>query len=212
MGLPSIAPTLVETAKMKFSEYSWMDFGTVNLDQDAPAKYHGRYDIVIAMNVVHATKDLVASTSAMKYLPKNGGIICLSEITKVINWHNIVFGLLPGWRSFTDGRTFALQSAEEWMKVFKKSDSNPWITPRVPVRRLRLSNSLLDLPKPNKRNSHRVVHYNEFIISTVVYKLVDDTEIHADIYVPKARPAKPMPISKCLGGFKPNTMLIESQL
>ncbi|KAI4234156.1 MAG: hypothetical protein LQ349_003972 [Xanthoria aureola] len=116
-----IAPTLVETAKMKFSEYSWMDFGTVNLDQDAPAKYHGRYGIVIAMNVVHATKDLLASTSAMKYLPKNRGIICLSEITKVINWHNIVFGLLPGWRSFMDGRTFALQSAEEWMKVFKKA-------------------------------------------------------------------------------------------
>lgn len=33
-----------------------MDFGTVNLDQDPPAKYQGRYDIVIATNVVHATK------------------------------------------------------------------------------------------------------------------------------------------------------------
>ena len=53
---------------------------------------------------------------------------------------------------------------------------------------------------------------NEYMISTVVYKLVDDTDIHADIYVPKARPAKPMPIGKCLEGFKPNNMLIESHL
>lgn len=43
-----------------------MDFGTVNLDQDPPANYQGRYDIVIATNVVHATKDPVASTSGMK--------------------------------------------------------------------------------------------------------------------------------------------------
>lgn len=53
---------------------------------------------------------------------------------------------------------------------------------------------------------------DESMISTVVYKLVDDTEIHADICVPKAPPAKPIPIGECPDGSKPNDMLIESHL
>ena len=59
-----------------------MEFGTVNLDQDPPAKYHGRYDVVIATNMVHAKKDLVASTSRMKSILKNGGFICCLKLPR----------------------------------------------------------------------------------------------------------------------------------
>ncbi|KAL8751877.1 MAG: hypothetical protein Q9199_006133, partial [Rusavskia elegans] len=196
-----IAPTLVDKAKKKFSEYSCMDFRTMNLDQDPPAKYHGRYDIVVATNVVHATKDLVASTSRMKSLLKDGGFICLSEITKVIDWHNIVFGLLPGWWSFTDGRTYALQSAEEWMKVFKKAGFESMGYSTGPSEEAETQQLLVGSPRTQqKERPSNGISQGDSTMSTVVYKLIDDTEIHAGIYFPKERPTKPLPIALMVHG------------
>ncbi|KAL8898519.1 MAG: hypothetical protein Q9192_002045 [Flavoplaca navasiana] len=200
-----IAPTLVDKAKKKFCEYSWMDFGTVNLDQDPPTKYHGRYDIVIATNVVHATKDLVASTTRMKSLLKDGGFICLSQITKVIVWHNIVFGLLPGWWSFTDGRSYALQSAEEWMAVFRKAGFESTGYSTGPSEEARTQQLLIGSTRaqPKERPSSGLSQ-GDSTISTVVSsgrdKFVDDTEIRADIYFPKEQSSKPMPIALMIHG------------
>lgn len=189
-----------------------MDFRTMNFDQDPPAKYHGRYDIVVATNVVHATKDLVASTSRMKSLLKDGGFICLSEITKVIDWHNIVFGLLPGWWSFTDGRTYALQSAEEWMKVFKKAGFESMGYSTGPSEEAKTQQLLIGSTRTQQEERPSSgISQGDSTMSTVVYKLIDDTEIHADIYFPKERPTKPMPIGTCLNGFMLNTMLTDPQ-
>ncbi|KAL9635690.1 MAG: hypothetical protein Q9204_002529 [Flavoplaca sp. TL-2023a] len=197
----SIAPTLVDKAKKKFSGYSSMDFGTVNLDQDPPIKYHGRYDIVIATNVVHATKDLVASSSRMKSLLKDGGFICLSEITKVIDWHNIVFGLLPGWWSFTDGRSYALQSAEEWMTVFKKPGFESKGYSTGPSEEAKTQQLLIGSTRAqSKERPSSGLSQGDSTISTVVYKSVDDTEIRADIYFPKEQSTKPMPIALMIHG------------
>ncbi|KAL8729519.1 MAG: hypothetical protein Q9166_004691 [cf. Caloplaca sp. 2 TL-2023] len=197
-----IAPTLVDKARQRFSEYSWMDFGTLNLDQDPPATYLGKYDIVIATNVVHATKDLAKSIRRTKSLLKNGGFICLSEITKVIDWHNIVFGLLPGWWSFTDGRTYALQPAEKWMKIFKKAgfESTGYSTgasTEAKTQQLLVGSTRARQPKRQPVG----ISKGDSTIDTVVYKTVDDTDIHADIYFPKVPTfAEPMPIALMIHG------------
>ncbi|KAL8998311.1 MAG: hypothetical protein Q9169_002625 [Polycauliona sp. 2 TL-2023] len=196
-----IAPTLVDKARKKFSEYAWMDFGTMNLDQDPPVKYRGRYDIVIATNVVHATKDLVASASRLKSLLREGGFICLSEITKTIDWHNIVFGLLPGWWSFTDGRTYALQSAEEWMTVFKKAGFVSTGYSTGPSEEAKTQQLLVGSTRARQKHSScSDVLQDVSTMNTVVYKVVDDTEIHADIYLPNEPPIKPMPIALMIHG------------
>ncbi|KAL8777970.1 MAG: hypothetical protein Q9213_007622 [Squamulea squamosa] len=196
-----IAPTLVDKARQHFSEYSWMDFGTLNLDRDPPSKYHGRYDIVIATNVVHATKDLVVSTLRLKSLLREGGFICLSEITKVIDWHNIVFGLLPGWWSFIDGRKYALQSAEEWMKVFEKAGFVTRGYSTGPNEEAKTQQLLIGSTRAEpKEQTWDRTSQGDSMISTVVYKTVDDTEIHADIYFPKERVTEPMPIALMIHG------------
>lgn len=199
-----VAPTLVDKARQRFSGYSWMDFRTLNLDQDPPTIMQGQYDIVIATNVVHATKDLVASTERMKSLLKDGGFICLSEITKVIDWHNVVFGLLPGWWSFTDGRTYALQSAEEWMTVFKKArfESTGYSTglsTEAKTQQLLVGS----LEAREKQGMPRGRSKAEFSMRTVVYKTIDDTDIHADVYFPvEPTSSGPMPIGRelCISG------------
>ncbi|KAL8699113.1 MAG: hypothetical protein Q9224_001556 [Gallowayella concinna] len=197
-----VAPTLVDKAKQKFSAYSWMDFRTLNLDQDPPSGCLGQYDVVLATNVVHATKDLVASTTRMKSLLKAGGFICLSEITKVIDWHNIVFGLLPGWWSFTDGRTYALQSAEEWMSIFKKAgfESTGYSTgssPEAKTQQLLIGSTIARQEKSAPFGASK----DDPVISTVVYKTVSETDIHADIYFPDDHQSSgPMPIALMVHG------------
>ncbi|KAL8803017.1 MAG: hypothetical protein Q9182_003443 [Xanthomendoza sp. 2 TL-2023] len=197
-----IAPTLVDKARQKFSSYSWMDFRTLNLDLDPPTTCLGQYDVVLATNVVHATKDLVASTTRMRSLLKDGGFICLSEITRVIDWHNIVFGLLPGWWSFTDGRTYALQSAEVWMNMFEKAGFTSTGYSTGPSAEAKTQQLLVGSTKVRQKETLSVcASKGDPVISTVLYKTVKNADIHADIYFPDHQPlGGPMPIALMVHG------------
>ncbi|KAL8919581.1 MAG: hypothetical protein Q9208_006698 [Pyrenodesmia sp. 3 TL-2023] len=196
-----VAPTLVDKARKTFSEYSWMDFATLDLEKDPPTALRGKYDMVIATNVVHATSNLVASTRRIRSLLRDGGFMCLSEITKTIEWHNLVFGLLPGWWCFNDGRSYALQSAAEWMEVFSKAgfESVAYSTgtsAEAESQQLLIGSTRAckqpNLPSVQANGGHRV--------RTVVYKTVDDTDIHADIYFPNEAPKHPLPIALMIHG------------
>ncbi|KAL8693000.1 MAG: hypothetical protein Q9218_002089 [Villophora microphyllina] len=235
-----IAPSLVDKARQKFSStYTWMDFTTLDLEKDVSPTLQGQYDIVIATNVVHATTNLVASTRRIKSLLKEGGFVCLSEITKVIEWHNLVFGLLSGWWCFNDGRTYALQSAGQWMEVFKKAGFETCSYSTGPSEEARSQQLLVGSTKalaipdapglavaspdssrgPGASNiaipgepslnrihpgSHSISRSGDHQLSTVVYKVVDEVEVHADIYFPKIpKPNHAMPIALLIhgGGF-----------
>lgn len=99
-----ISPKLVKAAKAKFAQYKWMQFQTLDLEKDPPSKLQGQYDIVLGTNVVHATADVVQSSIRIRSLLREGGFIMLSEVTQIMDWYDLVFGLLSGWWAFTDGR------------------------------------------------------------------------------------------------------------
>lgn len=195
-----VAPTLVDKARKTFAKYSWMDFSTLDLERDPPPTLQGKYDMVIATNVIHATSNLVDSSRRLKTLLKDGGFMCLSEITKIIDWHNLVFGLLPGWWCFNDGRSYALQSAQEWMEVFKKAGFETVSYSTGPSAEANSQQLLIastrasNMDKLSSPPGRRVDRDHE--LQTVIYKTVDDTNIHADIYFPKEAPSHPMPIGK----------------
>lgn len=187
-----VARTLVDKARKTFSKYPWMGFETLDLEQDLPARFHEQYDIIVATNVVHATSDLVASSRRLRSLLRDGGFICLSEITAVINWLDLVFGLLPGWWCFKDGRKYALQSAAEWMKTFKEAGfaSAAYSTGvskearsqqlLIGSTRSRGNDQILSPPLSHPGNG-------QYESQTVVYKSVANTDIHADIHYPKSK-------------------------
>ncbi|KAL9030654.1 MAG: hypothetical protein Q9196_001241 [Gyalolechia fulgens] len=204
-----VARTLVDKARTTFSKYPWMDFETLDLEQDPPTELHGKYDIVIATNVVHATSDLVASSRRLRSLLAEGGFICLSEITEVVNWYDLVFGLLPGWWCFKDGRKYALQSAEEWMAIFQEAGfkstaystgaSHEARSQQLLIASTRVQHAETALSSPSSVPSNA-----KYGIQTVVYKSVADVDIHADIYFPEKPPStNSMPIALMIhgGGF-----------
>lgn len=88
-------------ASIKFKSYSHnMAFKTLNIEEDVTSqgfKEHS-FDIVIASNVLHATKSLKTTLNNSRRLLKPGGYLVLIEVirTDVIR-HGLVMGGLPGW-------------------------------------------------------------------------------------------------------------------
>ena len=119
-----ISPKLVKAAKAKFSTHSWMEFQTLNLEDDPPPSLQGKCDIVLGTNVVHATSDVVKTCLRVHSLLKDDGIMALSEVTRKIDWYDIVFGLLEGWWCFNDGRDYPLQPAEFWLQSLEDAGFN----------------------------------------------------------------------------------------
>ncbi|KAL6233132.1 hypothetical protein BDW75DRAFT_252201 [Aspergillus navahoensis] len=80
-------------------------FKILDIERD-PAKQGfeaGAYDLIIADNVFHATRDLDETVKHARKLLKPGGKLVLFELTSpdVVRL-NFAFGLLPGWWRFED--------------------------------------------------------------------------------------------------------------
>lgn len=57
----------------------------------------GQYDMVLATNVLHATRNIRKSLRNAKALLKKGGLLFLNEICKKSLYTHLTFGLLEGW-------------------------------------------------------------------------------------------------------------------
>ncbi|KAI8632481.1 putative polyketide synthase [Xylariaceae sp. FL1651] len=95
-----------------------INFQTLDLEADPVSQgfeEHG-YDLVLASNVVHATKSLSNSLHNIHRLLKPGGVLGLVEVVKTTPWYNMTFGSLPGWwAGVAEGRTEGpLQSVSQW--------------------------------------------------------------------------------------------------
>ena len=194
-----ISSLLVKEARKKFSKHSWMDFQVLNLERDPPASLQSTYDIVIGTNVVHATSNIVNSTRRMRSLLKKGGFIVLSEVTRIVDWYDLVYGLLDGWWAFKDTRKYPLQPAEDWVRdlreagfetaSYSRGDTEESNTQQLIIGSTR-SSKVTSTSEPVKARLRQ-----SFRTETMPYKIVDDTKILADVYFPENPTAtEPLPI------------------
>jgi acyl transferase domain-containing protein/acyl carrier protein/NAD(P)-dependent dehydrogenase (short-subunit alcohol dehydrogenase family)/SAM-dependent methyltransferase len=82
----------------------FLRFKCLNIEQ-APNSYGidlGSYDLVIAANVLHATRDIQRTLRHTKSLLKRNGQLILDEIAGPSIFAHLTFGLLPGWWLFED--------------------------------------------------------------------------------------------------------------
>lgn len=192
-----ISASLVMGAKSRFAGYSWMQFQPLNLEKDMPTALRNTYDIIIGTNCVHATTNRATTIGRLKSLLSEQGFIVLSEVTQLVDWYDIVFGLLDGWWLANDGSTYPLQPPESWMQSFEQagfdrvhvaySQGSSW---ESNTQRLLLAS-----------NKHKVSAKKSPIdaeerpsMQTVVYKSVENVKIEADVYLPLCLPAKAMPV------------------
>ncbi|MEA5619315.1 SDR family NAD(P)-dependent oxidoreductase [Cronbergia sp. UHCC 0137] len=99
-----ISPVFLAKARQQFSEYNFVNYQTLNIEQ--PLKNQDinlqSFDIVIAANVLHATENLSHTITNVKSLIKNQGLFILLEGTVPSIWIDLIFGLTEGWWRFQD--------------------------------------------------------------------------------------------------------------
>ncbi|KAL0937175.1 polyketide synthase [Colletotrichum truncatum] len=114
-----ISPSFFEQAKENFNQAGRMSFSVLNVENDPVEQGFtaGKYDLVVAANVLHATKKIDDTLRNVRKLLKPGGKLLLFEITNTaVLLGSFCFGVLPGWWLSEDKDRIwgPLMSAPSW--------------------------------------------------------------------------------------------------
>ena len=69
----------------------------IEIDPVTQGFEEGSYDLIIAANVLHATRTIDNTMTNVRRLLSPGGMLILVEITSYTPYMNVIFGTLPGW-------------------------------------------------------------------------------------------------------------------
>ena len=122
-----ISSGFFETARERFKDQAGkMIFKTFDIEKSATAQgfTQGSYDLVIASNVLHATKELEETMKNTHQLLKPGGILVLLEVTNSEPLRNgLPMGGLTGWWVGADsGRPWGpTLTLEQWDTLLRKT-------------------------------------------------------------------------------------------
>ncbi|PYI08361.1 hypothetical protein BO78DRAFT_364974 [Aspergillus sclerotiicarbonarius CBS 121057] len=95
-----ISEAFFESAQTRFAQYPNLAFHRLDVEQPLPEQGLplASYDVIVAANVLHATKDLVSTLQNVEQLLRPGGKLILFEITNpALGRSGFIMGLLPGW-------------------------------------------------------------------------------------------------------------------
>ncbi len=109
-------------AATRFAGTSFLRYGVFDIENENHLSAHrSSCDVLIAANVVHATRDLHRTLEGLRGLVVPGGTVILLESTRSLAWHEITIGLIQGWEKSEDevrhGAT--LLSAGEWEEALR---------------------------------------------------------------------------------------------
>ncbi len=99
-----ISKTFTRYGEQNFgSKYPFMSFATLNIDKPLDTQgFEKKYDVVIATNVLHATKNILATLRHVVTLLKPNGLLVLNEGVVIKDFSTLVYGLSDGWWAFED--------------------------------------------------------------------------------------------------------------
>ncbi|RDW76674.1 type I polyketide synthase [Aspergillus mulundensis] len=95
-----ISSGFFEAARTEFATWgNLLEFNKLDIEQDPEAQGFklGSYDVVVACQVLHATKSMHRTMSNVRSLMKPNGTLLLMETTQDQIDLQFIFGLLPGW-------------------------------------------------------------------------------------------------------------------
>ena len=120
------SPMFLARAKEKFGHRSDVAYEPLDIEQDPVAQGFpaGTFDVVIAANVLHATRDLRRTLAHVSTLIADAGLVMLLEGVKPEFWVDLIFGLTPGWWKFADRDlrpAHALLTGDQWTQTLAES-------------------------------------------------------------------------------------------
>jgi amino acid adenylation domain-containing protein len=121
-----ISQHFLKRARERFQGQAGLDYQLLDIgaDPESQAAEGGSFDIVIAVNVLHATPDLARTVQNLNHYLRDGGLLIFKELTEPQAWVDLSFGLTPGWWSFTDSdlrRDGPLLTAPQWLDLLSRN-------------------------------------------------------------------------------------------
>ncbi|KAL0938170.1 polyketide synthase [Colletotrichum truncatum] len=184
-----VAAALVGRAKQKLpgflsSASGKLEFRTLNVTKEPAPELLNKFHLVISTNCVHATADLTTSLTNIKKMLVADGMVSLVEFTKNLFWFDLVFGLMDGWWSMTDGREHVLADEYFWQKSFQNAgfEHVDWTGgDQAESNMLRIITGFKTCSKPKP-----VVSGKRFEVETIMFKQTGENRLFADVYLPPA--------------------------
>ena len=122
-----ISPRFTTAAQEQFGKYAFVNYRTLDIERDPQAQGfadEGTFDLIIAANVLHATKDLRQTLRHVRQLASADAMLVLLEGTEPTRFVDLIFGLTAGWWRFADHdirSTHPLISPAQWTSLLKES-------------------------------------------------------------------------------------------
>jgi len=118
-----VSDLFLDRARQKFAAYPFVRYGLLDVEKDGLAQGYGsgQFDVIIAANVIHATRSLSETLQNVRRLLSPQGVLVLFEVTTHQPWFDITTGLIEGWQSFGDDlrADSPLLSAAQWETLLR---------------------------------------------------------------------------------------------
>ncbi len=87
-----------------FADHPFVRYGVLDIEKSPAEQGYGAgaFDVVVAANVLHATRNLDEAIDHVASLLVPGGVLVLFETTQHPSWLDISVGLIEGWQRFED--------------------------------------------------------------------------------------------------------------
>jgi acyl transferase domain-containing protein/predicted O-methyltransferase YrrM/acyl carrier protein len=100
----------------------FLQFGVLDISRDPTAQgfARGSFDVIIGLDVIHATPRLAETVGHLRTLLAPGGLLGVVEKVRAERWVDLVWGLAEGWWYFADSelrRHGPLLAADGWERV-----------------------------------------------------------------------------------------------
>ena len=112
-------------ARERFAGVAGLRYGVLDIEREPAGQgyaAHG-YDVVVAANVLHATRDMRETLAHCRGLLAPGGLLVMLEGLRGQGWLDLTFGMLEGWWRFAEGgdgyrgAAGPLMGAGEWRRA-----------------------------------------------------------------------------------------------
>jgi acyl transferase domain-containing protein len=130
--------------------FNGVTFATLDISKDIEAQGFARssFDIVVGLDVVHATPDIEHTLRNVWSVVKDGGALGLVETTRDSTWLTMVMGLTAGWWAFQDDRDMSpLLEPVAWTRKLEQAKLGPFALFPEPAPEPRADCSLILIEK-----------------------------------------------------------------
>ncbi|HEX6563422.1 MAG TPA: acyltransferase domain-containing protein [Chthoniobacterales bacterium] len=117
-----VSRLMLDEARARFGRFPGIRYALLNIENPPAANGFetGAFDLVLAANVLHATRNLRTTLGHTRQLLAPGGLLVLTETTSPRRWLDLTFGLTEGWWRFADTELrpkSALLGRDQWLTL-----------------------------------------------------------------------------------------------